>query len=287
MSTIAELLQSIATNSGIDTDDLKLKELVMNPALNVNVPDDIANKIQSSLMTEDQAKTNPNIKKYFTALSLNPVDSTINEILATYSDLGDDVKSRFVNEKNSYTKIKMLVDTLKEIESKKQTATGGEKSKLVDQIAALNAEIVKVKAEQNDIVSQTEQRYINKMSDIALTSHLRSYTYGTGLADDVNIIAAKTLINEALQNKKASVKLNDAGKFELYSTDDPSLPYTENHKPVEFKTFTDKILADNKLLKVTAPVTPVTPIQQPAGGYGTGSGVKAQIERMKRDAAQV
>ena len=200
---IGEFLNTQATISGIAPDNDALKSLLANPELSkVNLPDEITAKIQSTLMTVEQAKTNAEVKKHFNALALNPVDTTIMEILNSVSELPDDVKAKFTNEKNSYTKIKMLADTIKELEGKKVGAAGGDKAKLIEQITSLNNEIVKIKADSVSAVGEVEKRYSTQFQDMALANHFKGYTYGTGLADEVNAITAKTLFENSLRDKK-------------------------------------------------------------------------------------
>ena len=63
--------------------------------------------------------------------------------------------------------------------------------------------------------------------------------------------------------------VRDGEVLKLKQKDNLDLDYLENHKPVTFDDFTNKVLADNKLLAVSGGTTPpnTTPIPTtiPAG----------------------
>ena len=87
---LVDFLNTIAAKCG------KQKEfegIVNNPVLSsVEIPDDVANGINSDLFTLESAKNNSSLKTHFSAGALNGVDA---EILAAVEALGfgDSIKS--------------------------------------------------------------------------------------------------------------------------------------------------------------------------------------------------
>ena len=247
---IGEFLNSQALLSGLPADDATLKEFLSNPELSkIAVPDAISSKIKSSLLTIEQAKTNSDLKRHFTANALDPVDAKIKALIEEYQ-LPDDVRSQFENEKNSYNKLSMLAKELQAAEVKKLSAKGGDKQALVDEIAKLNAAIIKEQTEARNLVSSTQASHEARIHELMLENYLSSQEFGNGMDKDVNILTSKALLQSAIAEKKAKIAM-EGNKFKLVNADDPLLPYNENHSPVDFDTFTKRLLNEKKMLKVS------------------------------------
>lgn len=247
---IGELINAQAIKSGIASDNDALKDFLSNSEINkIVIPDEIAAKIQSSLLTVEQAKTNADLKRHFSANALDAVDAKIKAIIEEYG-LDDDAKAKLEAEKSSYSKINILAKELQAAELKKVSATGGDKKVLVEEIAKLNAAIIKAEADARNLVSSTKAENDARITDIMLESHLSSYDYGNGMPKDVNVLTAKALLSEALAAGKAKAIL-DGKRFVLVNAEDTSLPYNENHAPVEFNTFATRLLNEKKMLKVS------------------------------------
>jgi len=247
---IGEFINSQAILAGIPADDAALKEILINPELTkVVLPDTITSRIKSSLLTVEQAKTNIDIKKHFTANALDSVDAKIKGLIEEFG-FDDESRSLIDSEKNSYNKISLLSKQIQLAEAKKASATGGDKKALADEIAKLNAAIVSEKAASAKMVAEAKSGYDSQLKDLLLENHLASFDYGNGMDKEVNILTAKALLQSALNEKKASVKL-EGKNFRLVNADDDSLPYNENHAPVEFNDFTKRLLNEKKLLKVS------------------------------------
>ncbi len=135
--TLAEYIQTVADRIGIDNADEAIKMVVTNPALmQVQVPSTLVSMTQSKLMTEDEAKINPIVKKHFTATALNSVDTKIKDVLDEFG-FDDDIKQSILSEQSTYNRIPMLSKAIAEAKEKAISATGGEKKALVDKINEL------------------------------------------------------------------------------------------------------------------------------------------------------
>ena len=87
------------------------------------------------------------------------------------------------------------------------------------------------------------------------------------LPKNVQILTAKTLLEQELASKKAKVVMTENG-LKLVNAETPELDFTDSNKTVQFDDFVNKVLASNKLLQVSAPPTtvvktPQTIINQP------------------------
>jgi hypothetical protein len=247
---VGEFINSQALLSGLAADDSALKEFLSNPELSkIVVPDAISSQIKSSLLTVEQAKTNSDLKRHFTANALDPVDAKIKALIEEYQ-LPDDVRSQFDAEKNSYNKLAMLAKELQAAEIKKLSAKGGDKQALVDEIAKLNAAILKEQTEAKNLISKAQSEHEARIYDLMLDNYLASQEYGNGMDKDVNVITSKALLQSAIAEKKAKIAM-EGNKFKLVNSEDPLLPYNENHSPVDFDTFTKRLLNEKKMLKVS------------------------------------
>jgi hypothetical protein len=71
---------------------------------------------------------------------------------------------------------------------------------------------------------------------------------------EVNTQMARLLIDKQLKEKGAMLIRKD-GELKLVQSALPDMDFYMDNKPVSFSDFTNKILADNKLLEVSQPAT--------------------------------
>lgn len=259
--TLAEFIQELSERVQIDAADEQLKALVMNPALsNVQVPSNVAASVQQRLMTENEAKINPVVKKHFTGTALSTVDSKIKDLLDEFS-FDDETKTSILTEQSTYNRIPMLAKAIADAKDKSISATGGEKKALVDKINELqnllNAEKEARKADINNVNSQWE----SKLTDKELYAMFSGYNYALDLDKDITISTARGLWEKKLKEKGGKYQFTNDG-LKLVNAEAPDLPFTIDNKTVDVKSFTENVLAEAKLLKVQGQ-TPATPTQTP------------------------
>lgn len=254
---VSEVIHALSERIGYTGD---LKELVTNPALQVEVPADFTSGINTSLLTVSEAKINGEIKKHFTGGALRSIDVTIEEMMDEYQ-LPDDVKGTIKSDPSSYSKLKLFTKALAEKKDQDASAASGDKKKLVDQINDMNSQISSLKTQMTNELQATENKWLNKFIDTSIASHFEKYDYAMeNTPASVQAKIARQLMDEYLAEKGGKVKYND-GKIALVSATDDALPFTIDNKPVEFNAFADSIVSEHKLIKVKgAPVIP------PAGG---------------------
>jgi hypothetical protein len=241
-------------------DKSKLIDLL---SVNAQIPDDLVNAVNSNLMTLDTAKNNIELKKYFHAQALNGIDAELKNVLSEL-ELDDESKQAIESETSSYKRVSKSLKLVKELEGKKlQANTKGEKTELQKEIDRLNNEIKTTKVQMQEKESEFNTKLESTLTEYQLNSILSSKNYAFGdMPKDVLTLTAKNLLQSALTSKGVKiVRQND--NLKLVRAEAPDLDYRENNTPVNIGDFVDRVLADNKLLKVSEPAAnTVAPTQQ-------------------------
>lgn len=259
---LAEFIQSIADRVGIDNADESLKSVVTNPALSsVQVPSTIASAMQSKLMTEDEAKYNPVVKKHFTATALSTIDTKIKDVLESY-EFDDETKSAILGEQSTYNRIPLLAKAISDARERAITATGGEKKALVDKINELTSLYNAEKEARKKDVESVNSQWQSQLTDKELQGMFGSYNYALDLDKDVTVATARNLWEKKLREKGGKYQYTADG-LKLVNAEAPDLPFTIDNKQIDIKTFTESVLAEAKLLKVNNQAPTPTPAGVP------------------------
>lgn len=278
--TIGDFLNNLAKAAGIDATNPALVGILSNAEVaQAKLEDGFAKQLTSGFLTLEAAKNNPELKSYFTALALNPLDTQFNELVKEL-ELPDDVRGELEGEKSSYKRITNLVRKVKDLESKKAQANSGDKSKYTEQINTLNAEISKIKndylAEKSQLIEQHKADRINW----ELNAMYNSFDYATPMSKEANIQMAKILISEEL--KRNGLKIENIDDNLRLATNEGTDFYKDNQK-VGIKDFIEKTLATNKVLtidpKTPPPATPGTGVKAPE----KPSKAFSQVDQMLKD----
>jgi hypothetical protein len=257
MATIKDTITTLAKKAGIDVNDAKYAPLLA--ALAGDIPDEIATAIDSNLFNVDIAKNHSALDKHFKVKNLNGVDAKIKAV-ASKNGLTDEEVAEIFAEPSSYERIELLNEKVKE---KLQTTLGGsdDKKKLIADIQKLNADIVAIKTNSQKELQAAKEAAENDVLNYAVDSHLQSQKYANeDIPVKVNATTANILLQNYLKEKGAKLVRRD-GELVLINANSPDLDYMENNQKVKFSDLTAKVLADNKLLKVSDPT--------PAGGRVT------------------
>jgi hypothetical protein len=231
-------------------DETKLIDLL---SINAQIPDDLVNAVNASLMTMETAKNNIELKKYFHAQALNGVDAELRNALSEL-ELDDENRTAIDSETSTYKKVSKSLKLVKELQEKKaQTNNKGEKTELQKEIDRLNNEIKTVKAQSEDKEKEFNSKLDSTLTEYQLNSILSSKNYALdGMPKDVLTLTAKNLLQSELSAKGIKI-VRDNDKLKLVRVDAPDLDYRENNTPVQLGDFVDSVLANNKLLKVSEP----------------------------------
>lgn len=255
-----DLLKQLSEKAGIAADDKDLQAFITaNPA--IEIPDTVAQSFTANLMNEKEAKVNPNIKSHFTSTTLNGVDAEIETLLA---ELGIDetVKGEIKAEKSTYKRVPLLAKKIQALEKAKAAAGTGDKAALQKEIDRLNGEFTSLTDKHKNEIKTVQEQAEQNILEAWLTAKLSSKNFANkDVPLDVNLITAKALLQKGLSDKGVRLVRNQDNSIKLVRNDDTALPYTDNHKEVSFDSFTDSILATNKMLSTgNTPKPTTTPV---------------------------
>lgn len=275
--TIGELIHKLATKAGIDPTNEQLMSVLTKAELaNAPIPESLSTSILSytdKLLTEDSAKNNDTLKNHYFALYAKGNEAKMKALLDEngLSDLYEDI----VSEKGQGTKIEKLVNAIKDAESKKASAKGGDKKEYEQMITDLNNQLKTVKDSIPSIASERDNYWKTRVQNTEMNRMLSTYQYGIDLPSEVILQTANALVSRKLQEQKLKVDFNpDTNNFSLKTESD--MEYFKDNTPVPFKSFVDSVLAENKMLKIAGSAS------------ATGGSTKpAQFERQQPAKGQI
>lgn len=249
---LAALIEKLAKKANIDTTLLALPSTVTD----VDVPDEIADKLDKALMTIDAAKNHPQIRQTLRSEILDGVDKRVGELL---EEFGIEDVDDITNEKNSFNKIALFGKKIQALEAKKATThKTSDKAEIEKQIADLNKQL---KAEKDAFVVKEKEWQTTRESDLTdfeIQKILlgKDYALPKEMDVDLKVTTAKSAIEKALSEKGFKI-VRDPETKGLKIVNKENLPaYSESNEPLQINSFVDGALARNKLLKVNDPNNP-------------------------------
>lgn len=260
---LGDFLNTLAQKSKIELDFGTLSNKKIDELNLIEIDDTVANQFDSTLMSLDGAKNNPEVLNHFKPIILKAVDNKY-AILAEKYGLGED----FTNEKNTYKKADLLeqkIDAkLAELEAQKGKGGNAEKEQLLaKQLGDLQAQLSALTENSKKEVETVKSQYENEITEMHVKNLLASKKFATkDLPIEVNTQMARLLIDKQLKEKGAMLVRKD-GELKLVQSALPDMDFYMDNKPVSFADFTNKILADNKLLEVSTPTQQTQQNAQP------------------------
>lgn len=256
---IVDLFTDLAKKAGItDLTDPKYKDFL---ASSLEIDDDAAKKIQSSLFNEDAAKANEKIKNHFYAVLMNGVDTELDRLLDD-EDFTDEDKNS-IKAVNSSTKrmvstyqkkVEKLNARLEEIKKGKgEKEKPGEADKLREDINSLNKKLGENKIEYESKLKAEQDKHVSAMNEKELDFLLSAYNYAfpKEMKLPAKIAAVKAVIMPEINSKGLKLVSNN-GTLELLKSDGTKY-FNEANQETSLTQYIDKVLADNKLLAVSDP----------------------------------
>lgn len=250
---LEELVYNLFMKSGLPKDHEFLTTISESKKLaDIEVPDDVAQQVEGNLYTYDSASSNPKIKSKLFAEAMNGVDA---ELDRTMDELGfdEELKNEIKAEKSTPKRAALLTKKVKELESAKaKTSDKGDKSELQNQINTLNAEksrmIADMKSEKDSLLASHE----NDITSLLVNNSLASFNYGLGdVPKETAILAARLTIDNAMKQEGIRTVRED-NTLKLVRNDGTDY-YDKAQNQVDYKSFVERTLASNKLLKTTEP----------------------------------
>lgn len=254
-----DLLKKLFTKASIDTSTEEFKAIL---ALDADVPDEAAGKLEKGLMSLDAAKAHPELKTHFKQQVLTGADAKMDELIA---ELGLQPDESFVSNKNTYEKIGLLVKLA--AEAAKKAAGPGSKTSAAEW-EKKEADYNKMIKDLKDSITQKETEFASTRANDLTEFELRTILSGKKLSlpeemdPKLKLSTAQGAIQAELKKKGWSLKLNEAG--ELIVVNKEGTPaYSETNEAVEPSKLIDGVLAQNKLLQINSPNP--QPLKGPGG----------------------
>lgn len=249
---LGDFLNTMAAKIGAQNEQQLISLLSNSQLANVDIDDNLANRMNTGLMSLDGAKSSTDVKKHFDAMVLNAIDAKLLPLAQAYGASAD-----FDTEKSTYKRIDILA---KKIEEQIAAAKGASTDVTKDaEVKRLNGELQKLQQQLTSFTTDKENEiatlkssHAKQMLDTLIDIDLSGKAYANKAVDAAtNLTIAKAVLNAKLAERGALV-VNDGGKLKLKNSNAPELDLLdEGNKPVSFASFTDKILADAKLLEVS------------------------------------
>lgn len=261
MVTTGKFLEKLAKKAGIDTSSEAFKPLL---ELKEEIPDEVVASLDKSLLTVEAAKSNSEVNKALRQSILGVADVKMEDIIKEMKlQPGDD----YVAEKNSYEKLGLLSKLIFDAGQKKAAADNNAGvhetlKKEKDAFAAKESEYQKQFKEfqaqlsaAKEAIDGTENKYKSTIENDRIQYDTYKKLLGKNfdlpkqMDDDLKVETAFVVVNKELKKRGLNIKRDESGKLALFDKDgNPG--YSENHNLLEFDSFLDGALAQNKLLKI-------------------------------------
>lgn len=264
MPTIGEVINNLAQKAGVPEDSPELKSLLASPELaTIKVPDELNAAIDKGLLNIEAAKNNhPDIKKKYTADIYDGIDKMLLKLIESdtfdQADL-DEIKA----EKSTTKKAELIVTKLK---AAKATAKGADKDEINKQLTAAHEAARLAKLEVDKVKADYEGKIKEINRKAALKAVLANYkTIYDDLPGNVKITSMEALINNALQDKNAELRVDDNGNLQLVGKDGSNV-FGSDHRQLTPQSFLDQSFAP--ILKVSGKPPAIASIEvNNAGQY--------------------
>lgn len=267
--TAAEFLKELAIKAGVKIDDEAIQPLLAAPELaGINIPDALITGIDNGLLSLDAAKNNHSaIKGHYFSQAYDGLDKEIARFIDDHK-LPDDIKAEILAEKSSTKKAVLLATKIKSLEEQKANSGKGEKDTLQQQINDLNAQLRAEKDKEANIRAEYEGKLKDVKMGHTLGSLLSGYkTIYDELDGEVKDITLKAIINKSLNADAAEFTVDESGQLILRKKDGSNF-FGEDNRLLTPKSYLDKIMSRDKILKVT---------DQNQNQNGGGNGAKSHL----------
>ena len=251
-TTAGEFITKLCSLAGIDSSDPALIGIISSSDFsNTRLPEDLVQKINSSLFTLDAARNNETLRKHYHAEILNGLDSNIYSLIDKL-EIDQSVAEELKNEKKTTEKYNKLVEKVIELQEKKaNTKSISNKSELETEILKLNNQIKDLSTKLKDAPYERDKHWSEKLKNKAIENTLSNYRYSNeeNIPKEVLIETAKVLLNKKLSDSKVSIEY-DNEKDNISLKTESGMDFYQDNSPVSFKSYVDSILAESKLLEI-------------------------------------
>lgn len=216
----------------------------------VEVEEDIANKLGTNLLTVESAKANPDVRKAIIAESLNGFDTLGDQLIQEYQ-IPDDKLAEIKSAKTTHAKIKAITKTIADLQAAKAGTAGKDASAAEKTIKELNEQLATLKDAHKKELDRLNEGFQTERVGSKVADIYNSLDYA--LADvpkETAIAAAKGVMQRVEETEGVVYKLTEEGLTLMKKDGTPYFDPATN-KPVAPKDYIQRHLQTNKLLKIS------------------------------------
>jgi len=261
MAKFGALLNSLAGKAGLKPDDETLKSLLaFVEVAQFELPEEFNNALERNLLTAESAAANPQVRNKIFAEALDGVDAELEKVVGDF-EFTDTFKGELkAIGKNTNEKLRRISLGLKDqLKAAKEKANKSGDPKDQAQVDALKKQVEDLNTQMGNLtrMHQTElenerTKNLNEKKQYLIKSMLAAKPLPkNGLPADVNILTAKTLLEQELAKNSLIISFDEMGNPLLRQRKDGGeIEYFVDNKKVDLSTFMDSTLAANKFLQV-------------------------------------
>lgn len=261
MKKLGDIIKSLAEKAGLKSDDETLKKILgISEISTVELPDEFSNALEQNLLTEQSAIANTKVRSKLFAEALNGVDAELDGLMGDF-EFDDTFKTQYKSiEKNTNEKVRQLKSGLQaQLKAAKEQAkkTGDPNDKaavtaLQNQIAELNKNTEDLKRLHAVELDNLKKQNLNDRKQFTLRSILAGKPLPkNGLSADINILTAKTLLEQEMAKHGLQILFDENGSPILKQRKEGAdIDYFVDNKKVDVSAFIDGVLAQNKFLQI-------------------------------------
>ena len=258
---IGEFLNTMAAKLGAQQNHHLVSLLANNQLTQAEIHDDLANLLNTGLMSLDGAKNNSDVQNHFKPIILKGVDERLDAIAKQFG-----FETELAAEKSTYKRAEIIASKMQSLidaEKNKNGQPSEKENQLNQQLQQLQSQLQTAIAAKDGEIAQLKQAHESQLLSMLIDAELGDKPYANdAIPRNVNVMTARNLV-DAMLKEKGVVAINDNGTLRLKQAANPTLDYMdEGFKPVSYSSFADKVLADSKMLRVSQLGKQAQPAQQ-------------------------
>lgn len=247
---IGDFLNTMAAKLGAQQNPHLVSLLTNNQLTQAEIHDDLANLLNTGLMSLDGAKNNSDVQNHFKPIILKGVDERLDAIAKQFG-----FEAEIAAEKSTYKRAEIIASKMQSLidaEKNKNGQPSEKENQLNQQLQQLQSQLQTAIAAKDGEIAQLKQAHESQLLSMLIDAELGDKPYANdAIPRNVNVMTARNLV-DAMLKEKGVVAINDNGTLRLKQAANPTLDYMdEGFKPVSFSSFADKVLADSKMLRVS------------------------------------
>jgi hypothetical protein len=249
-----DFLTVLLTKAGVKIDDEAIQTALGSTELaTIQIPDELITPIDNGLLSVSAAKNNhTEIKNFYYKAFADNIDKHLLRHIEE-NKLPDEIKEAVLGADSTYNRITALATKIREAEAAKAGAGKADKDTLQQEITRLQGELRAEKEKQAGVLTEHQKAISEVKMGYSLGQLLGGFkTIYDELPPDVKDITLKAIINKNLAADAAEFSVDDSGQLVLRKKDGTNF-FGEDHRPFTPNTYLEKMMARDKILKVTDP----------------------------------